>query len=79
MISVSERSGWSWIAWRSTRRRGQLLRLLGPKLGVGAEILRKWIVQAQVDGSVRSGPTSEELAEIKRLDAVPQVGATRSA
>ncbi len=46
----------------------------GPKLGVGAEILRKWIVQAQVDGSVRSGPTSEELAEIKRLDAVPQVG-----
>ncbi len=40
---------------------------LGPKLGVGAETLRRWIVQAQVDGGVRSGPTSEELAEIKRL------------
>jgi len=40
---------------------------LGPKLGVGAETLRKWIVQAQVDGGVRSGPTSEELVEIKRL------------
>jgi IS30 family transposase/transposase-like protein len=40
---------------------------LGPKLGVGAETLRKWIVQAQVDGGMRSGPTSEELAEIKRL------------
>jgi len=40
---------------------------LGPKLGVGAETLRKWIVQAQVDGGARTGPTSEELAEIKRL------------
>jgi len=40
---------------------------LGPKLGVGAETLRRWIVQEQIDGGVRSGPTSEELAEIKRL------------
>ena len=40
---------------------------LGPKLGVGAETLRKWIVQAQVDGGVRSGPTSGELAKTRRL------------
>ncbi|MGI8722944.1 MAG: IS3 family transposase [Geodermatophilaceae bacterium] len=40
---------------------------LGPKLGVGAETLRKWILQAQVDGGSRSGPTSEDLAEIRRL------------
>jgi transposase len=40
---------------------------LGPKLGVGPETLRKWVVQAQVDGGVRPGPSSEELAEIKRL------------
>jgi len=40
---------------------------LGPKLGVGAETLRKWAVQAQVDQGERHGPTSEELAEIKRL------------
>jgi transposase-like protein len=40
---------------------------LVPKLGVGAETLRRWIVQAQVDAGQRSGPTSEELAEIKRL------------
>jgi transposase-like protein len=40
---------------------------LGPKLGVGPETLRKWVVQAQADDGSRPGPTSEELAEIKRL------------
>ena len=40
---------------------------LGPKLGVGPETLRKWIVQAQVDGGARPGPSSEELTEIKAL------------
>ncbi len=40
---------------------------LGPKLGVGPETLRKWVLQAQVDGGVRPGPSTEELAEIKRL------------
>ena len=40
---------------------------LGPKLGVGPETLRKWVLQAQVDAGQRSGPASEELAEIKRL------------
>ena len=39
----------------------------GPKLGVGPETLRKWIVQAQVDGGAQPGPSSEELAEIKAL------------
>jgi transposase-like protein len=42
---------------------------LGPKLGVGAETLRKWIVQAQADAGDRSDPTSEELEEIRRLKA----------
>ena len=40
---------------------------LGPKLGVGPETLRKWVLQAQVGAGQRSGPASEELAEIKRL------------
>jgi len=40
---------------------------LGPKLGVGAETLRRWVLQAQTDAGRRSGPSSEELAEIKRL------------
>jgi transposase len=42
---------------------------LGPKLGVGPETLRKWIVQAQVDAGDRSGPSSDELEEIRRLKA----------
>ena len=40
---------------------------LGPKLGIGPETLRKWVLQAQTDSGQRSGPTSDELAEIKRL------------
>src|SRR3954451_22704222 len=40
---------------------------LGPKLGIGPETLRKWVLQAQTDAGARPGPSSEELAEIKRL------------
>jgi len=40
---------------------------LGPKLGVGPETLRKWVLQAQVDAGGRPGPSSEELAQIKVL------------
>ncbi len=40
---------------------------LGPKLEVGPETLRKLVVQAQTDAGARPGPSSEELAEIKRL------------
>jgi transposase-like protein len=29
--------------------------------------LRKWVLQAQTDAGARSGPSSAELAEIKRL------------
>jgi len=42
---------------------------LAPKLNIGAETLRRWVVQAQVDAEDRTGPTSEELAEIKALKA----------
>jgi transposase len=38
------------------------------KLGIGsAETVRKWVVQAEIDSGRRSGMTSEEHAEIKRL------------
>jgi transposase-like protein len=39
------------------------------QVGVGRETVRRWVVQAQVDGGQRGGITSEELAEIKRLKA----------
>ena len=42
---------------------------LAPKLDIGAEMLRKWIVQAQVNAGDRVGPTSQELDEIKKLKA----------
>jgi transposase len=44
-------------------------RALAPKFHVGAETLRKWIVQAQADADAgnRIGPTSVELEEIRRL------------
>jgi transposase len=39
------------------------------QIGVGKESVRRWVVQAQVDGGQRQGATSEELAEIKALRA----------
>jgi transposase len=40
---------------------------IAPKLGVGFESLRPWTPQAQIDSGQRSGPTSDELAEIRSL------------
>ena len=37
------------------------------QVGVGKESVRRWVIQAQVDGGQRQGSTTEELAEIKRL------------
>ncbi len=37
--------------------------------GVGKESVRRWVVQAQVDGAQRPGATSEELKEIRELKA----------
>jgi transposase len=37
------------------------------KLGPKAETVRLWVRRAEIDTGRRSGPTSDELAELKRL------------
>lgn len=39
------------------------------QLGVGKESVRRWVIQAQVDGGQRPGLTTEENEEVKRLKA----------
>ena len=39
------------------------------QVGVGHETVRRWVLQSQVDGGLRGGVTTEELAEIRRLKA----------
>lgn len=43
--------------------------VVAKQLGVGKESVRRWVLQAQIDGGQRTGATSEELAEIKALKA----------
>jgi transposase len=43
-------------------------RAIGPKVGVGAESLRRWVLQAQVDASARPGATTAEQQRIKELE-----------
>ena len=43
--------------------------VVAKQLGVGKESVRRWAIQAEVDGCRRQGPTTEELAEIKSLKA----------
>jgi transposase len=35
--------------------------------GVGKESVRRWVIQAQIDGGQRQGASSAELAEIREL------------
>lgn len=43
--------------------------VVAKQLGVGKESVRRWALQAEIDGGRRQGPTSEERAEIKTLKA----------
>jgi transposase len=45
----------------------EAIRSIGAKLDVGAETLRKWVRQAEVDGGLRPGTTTEESAVMKAL------------
>jgi transposase-like protein len=39
------------------------------QLGVGKESVRRWVVQADIDGGLRAGSTGEESVEIRKLKA----------
>ena len=41
--------------------------VIAKRNGVGAESVRRWYVQAQIDGGERRGATTEELTEIREL------------
>lgn len=41
---------------------------IGPKVGVGVESLRRWVLQAQVDDSGRPGITTAEQRRIRDLE-----------
>jgi len=48
--------------------RGRKIPEVARDLGLGSpETLRKWVRRAEVDRGLRTGPTTEELAEIKAL------------
>ena len=42
---------------------------IAKQVGVGHETVRRWALQAQVDAGARTGTTSKESAEIKKLKA----------
>ena len=42
---------------------------IGPKLNIGRESLRRWVLQAQIDADERPGVTSAEQARIRELES----------
>ena len=52
----------------STGRVYAACQVIGPKVGVGAESLRRWVLQAQVDANQLPGATSAEQQRIKELE-----------
>jgi len=47
----------------------EAIRSIARKLGIGStETLRKWVRQAEIDGGVKAGETSQEIAEIRELN-----------
>ena len=43
--------------------------VVAKQLGVGKESVRRWVIQSQVEGGQRQGATTQEVAEIRALQA----------
>jgi transposase len=52
---------------RGEERFGTVTRIAN-ELGIGAESLRRWVVQAEIDRGRRAGTTSEEARRISELE-----------
>lgn len=46
---------------------GGSMRRIASQLGISYETLRKWVRQAETDGGLRPGTTSEQIEELRRL------------
>ena len=44
------------------------IKRVADQLGIGVESLRGWVKQAEIDGGVRAGTSSEDAARIKALE-----------
>lgn len=65
---VSGRLGWRWsICLDEHTAPYQVATDLGPKLGVQEESLRRWIIQAQIDGGSRAGLRTAQREEVRAL------------
>ena len=52
---------------RGEQRQGLVTRI-ARQLDIGPESLRRWVVQAEIDGGQRAGTTSEEALRISELE-----------
>jgi transposase len=52
---------------RGEQRRGLITRI-ARQLDIGPESLRRWVVQAEIDGGQRAGTTSDEAQRISELE-----------
>lgn len=67
---MSARCAWSAEIRPNYPTEWAAMKAVAAKLGIGAaETVRTWVRKAEVDGGKRPGVTSEEAAEITRLQA----------
>jgi transposase len=65
--SVSASCGWCRSTASSTAPQWAAIAAIAPKAGCTTETLRRWVRQAERDAGQRAGLTTDERAELKRL------------